>query len=100
MSQETQPLTNADVRYMIGVRYRALRVDLETSQTEMAKLIGIPRSTLSSIERGKMLPNLILANTLCKYYKAPLDFLFSGRGLNRKLNSKWGTLAQRSTPPI
>lgn len=97
MTDHNKPLTHDEMRYMIGIRFHALRLDMGLNQTDTAALLDIPRSTLSSIERGKMLPNMILANRIMRVYRAPLDFLFTGKGLDRKLTTKWGTFAQRKT---
>ncbi|MBX9653704.1 helix-turn-helix domain-containing protein, partial [bacterium] len=59
--------------------------------------LELPARTLSSYERGNAFPSLNRAHTICRFYDAPMDFLFTGQGLGRVLNSKIGTMAQRRT---
>jgi len=47
--------------YGIGAALRARRIHLAKSTTEVAATVGIPRSTLSRIEAGKMSPTWGLA---------------------------------------
>ncbi len=70
---------------IIGQRFRALRIDSKLSQSEAARAMDIPRSTLTSIESGRSLPSLILAGRIAAFYQAPVDFILTGKGLDRQL---------------
>lgn len=82
-------------RMMIGLRLKALRQSKKITQRVAAESIGLPASSLSSLERGRTYPSLKRAGLLCAYYDAPIDFLLTGKGLNRTLNTKLGTMVQR-----
>lgn len=72
-------------RKMIALRFKVLRLETGLTAATVAKELDIPRSTLTSIEHGRHLPNLIITRLLMANYNAPIDFLFTGRGLDRVL---------------
>ncbi len=94
-TESPKPLTLREKRQIMGIRLRALRIDMGLSQRQAADRIDVPRSTISGMEQGRTTPNVFRLRLMCQMYRAPMDFLFTGRGLDRVLNSKWGTLAQR-----
>lgn len=96
-TESPKPLTLREKRQIMGIRLRALRLDLGLTQGQVALRLDVPRSTISGMEQGRTTANVFRLRLLCQLYHAPMDFLFTGRGLDRVLNSKWGTLAQRTT---
>lgn len=95
MASFNETPTLESIRMMLGMRLRALRQEKKLTQKVAAERLELPARTLSSYERGDAFPSLNRAHTICKFYDAPMDFLFDGKGLNRTLNTKLGTMAQR-----
>ena len=52
------------------------RKDARLSQEELAKIIGITRTYLSEIERGKKVPGADIAKFLCIVLEVPFEVLF------------------------
>lgn len=75
---------------LIAQRFKALRIDSGMQAASVARALDMPSSTLRSIEAGKHLPNLIVCGILCAFYDAPVDFILTGTGLNRKLKMPRG----------
>ena len=59
---------NTQALYDIGSQIRKLRLENEWKQIELAKKIGVDRTSLSSYERGKRIPDIFIlcriANTM------------------------------------
>lgn len=49
------------------------------SQTELGKLCGVSRQTISSIERGDYHPSVVLALRLAKIFEKTVEDLFNWR---------------------
>ncbi len=58
-------------------RLKELRARDGLSQTELAKLTGSSRQTISLIERGDYLPSILIAMKIAKVFKMPVDDVFS-----------------------
>lgn len=52
------------------------RKNRKLTQEELAKLIGVSRQTIISLESGKFNPNLELAYTLAKFFHMSIEELF------------------------
>lgn len=52
------------------------RVELEIGQEELAKLVGVTRQAIHSIENGKYQPSVILAFKLAKALDIDINELF------------------------
>ena len=61
------PLENQVKRY---------REEIEISQTELGKLIGVSRQTISSIERGDYHPSIVLALKLSQLFRVNVEEVF------------------------
>lgn len=72
-------------RALIAQRFRALRIAAGLTPAAVYTSLDIPRTTLQSIESGAHLPNVIVCGILCAFYDAPVDFILTGTGLNRRL---------------
>lgn len=46
------------------------------TQDDLAKLIGVSRQTINSIEKGRYVPSTVLALKLSKIFKKPVDDIF------------------------
>ncbi|MFZ2288029.1 MAG: helix-turn-helix transcriptional regulator [Bacteroidales bacterium] len=47
------------------------------TQEELARVIGVTRQAINSIELGKFVPSTVLALRLSKYFDKPVNDLFS-----------------------
>ena len=52
-----------------------LRKQKKLTQNEMAKILGIARTTYSSYEQGRRMPDTDLQNTIADYFGVSLDYL-------------------------
>lgn len=57
-------------------RLKVARAERNISQEELAKLVGVTRQTISSIETGQYCPSALLAFVLSKRLEKPIDELF------------------------
>ena len=53
-----------------------LREDKKISQTELGKLCGVSRQTISSIERGDYHPSVVLALKLSEIFETSVETIF------------------------
>ena len=61
---------------MEKIKMRQARSDLNLSQDELAKRIGVSRQTINMIECGNYNPTLALCIKICKELNKTLDELF------------------------
>jgi putative transcriptional regulator len=65
-------------KYKINNNIRKLRFfNDEMTQQELAKLVGVTRQTINSLENGKYAPSLDLAFRIALAFDVPLDSVFS-----------------------
>ncbi len=57
-------------------RLKVARAERNISQEELAKLVGVTRQTISSIETGQYCPSTLLAFLLAKKLEKRVDELF------------------------
>jgi putative transcriptional regulator len=57
-------------------RLRVARAERELSQGDLARLVGVSRQTISSIETGQYTPSALLAFRLAQAVGMPIDHLF------------------------
>jgi putative transcriptional regulator len=60
----------------LGNRLKVARAEKNISQDELAKLAGVTRQTISSIETGLYCPSTLLAFVLSKRLDKRIDELF------------------------
>ena len=60
----------------LGNRLRVARAEWNLSQTELARLVGVTRQTISSIETGQYCPSALLAFVLSQRLGMRVDELF------------------------
>ena len=61
---------------MKNLRLKAARAGKDLSQDDLAKLCGVSRQTISSIEKGDYNPTINLCIAICKALDKTLDDLF------------------------
>jgi transcriptional regulator with XRE-family HTH domain len=66
---------SSDIRVKFGDRVRRLRKAKGVTQMELAELLGVGRSYLSQIERGKRDPGLRLVKSIADGLKTTLSDL-------------------------
>jgi len=54
-----------------------LRTKAEITQEELAGAVGVTRQTIIAIEKGNYTPSVILALKIAKFFKKPLEEIFS-----------------------
>ena len=65
-------------KFKINNNIRKLRFfNDEMTQQELAKLAGVTRQTINSLEKGKYSPSLDLAFRIALAFDVPLDSVFS-----------------------
>ena len=57
-------------------RLKELRARDGLNQTELAKLAGVSRQTISLLERGEYTPSVIIAITISQIFKEPVESVF------------------------
>lgn len=62
----------------IGERIHSRRKELNITQTQISKEIGISSGNLSSIESGKVLPSSLALIGLSKILKCSIDWILTG----------------------
>lgn len=58
-------------------RLKELRARDGLNQTELAKLAGVSRQTISLLERDEYTPSVIIAITISQIFKEPVESVFS-----------------------
>jgi transcriptional regulator with XRE-family HTH domain len=66
-----------DLLIRIGVRIRTLRLKRGWTQVEMAEKVGIDRSFLADVERGKRNVSILNLELIAKGLRVSLSQLFS-----------------------
>ena len=57
-------------------RIEQLRKERGIRQDELAKLMGVSRQTISSLETGKYNPSIYLAYKIAKYFEMAIEDVF------------------------
>lgn len=61
---------------MKNTKMKAARAELDLSQEELAKIVGVTRQTINLIELGNYNPTLNLCISICKALNKTLNDLF------------------------
>ena len=65
-----------DDKLILKNRLKDARAEMKLSQTELAKVVGVSRNTISSIETGQFNPTAKLALLLCVALEKKFEELF------------------------
>ena len=57
-------------------RIEAIRKEREIRQEEFAKIMGVSRQTISSLENGRYNPSIMLAYKIAKYFDMTIEEVF------------------------
>lgn len=61
---------------MKNLKMKVARAEKDLSQEQLAKLVGVSRQTINSIEKGDYNPTINLCISICKALGKTLDELF------------------------
>ncbi|MDG5785854.1 helix-turn-helix transcriptional regulator [Evansella sp. AB-P1] len=61
---------------MKNKKMKIARVEMDLSQEQLAKVVGVTRQTIGMIETGNYNPSLKLCNAICKALNKTLDEIF------------------------
>ena len=62
--------------YMRNLKMKFRRIELDMSQSELAKKAGVTRQTIGLIEAGEFNPSIKLCIAICKALGVKLDDIF------------------------
>ena len=65
------------MREIISNKVYELRFNASITQEALADAIGVTRQTIIAIEKGNYTPSVILALKIAKFFKKPLEQIFS-----------------------
>ena len=57
-------------------KLKEYRAKVGINQSEMGKLVGVSRQTISQIERGDYSPSVVLALKIAKYFSVSVEDIF------------------------
>ena len=57
-------------------RIRVYRAEHRLSQADLAKIIGVSRKTISTIEVGKFVPSTVIALKIARHFGVPVEDIF------------------------
>ncbi|MGD2157817.1 MAG: helix-turn-helix transcriptional regulator [Anaerolineales bacterium] len=61
----------------IDNRIKEHRLQNELTQEELGQAVGVSRQSINAIERGRYIPSLPLALKFARYFKRPIEELFT-----------------------
>ena len=67
-------LSGGDAMRNLKMKFR--RIELDMSQTALAKKVGVTRQTIGLIEAGEFNPSIKLCRSICRALGVTLDDLF------------------------
>ncbi|MEK7578019.1 MAG: helix-turn-helix transcriptional regulator [Patescibacteria group bacterium] len=56
-----------------------LRKEMETTQEDLAKTVGVSRQTIIAVEKGNYIPSLLLGMKIARFFKKPVEEVFRYR---------------------
>lgn len=68
------------MEHILKNRLKELRARDGVNQTQMAKLAGVSRQTISLIERGEYTPSIVIAMKIAQVFKEPVENVFRLEG--------------------
>ncbi|WP_239256641.1 helix-turn-helix domain-containing protein [Listeria ilorinensis] len=71
---------------MFALRIKELRKESNKTQEQMAKILGVAKTTYASYEQGKRTPDTDLQNKIASYFDVTLDYLH-GRSEQKNLTA-------------
>ena len=72
----TRKVVKGGVHLPLNNRLKEYRAKHNINQSEMGKLVGVSRQTISMIERGDYSPSVTLALKIARYFHAHVEDIF------------------------
>ncbi|EAH1461139.1 helix-turn-helix transcriptional regulator [Listeria monocytogenes] len=72
---------------MFALRIKELRKESKKTQEEMAKILGVAKTTYASYEQAKRMPDAEIQNKIANYFDVSLDYLH-GRSRHKNINAE------------
>ena len=85
---------------MRNLKMKFRRIELDMSQTELAKKAGVTRQTIGLIEAGEFNPSIKLCIAICKALGVKLDDIFWEDEEDEVENEKYGVCGFEKLAPI
>lgn len=57
-------------------KLKVLRAEKDMTQEQLAKAVGVTRSTINYIEKNEYMPSLALATRLARFFGKPIEQIF------------------------
>ena len=57
-------------------RLKVARAEMDLTQEELAKLIGVSRQTINAVESGRYVPSTVLALKMAQVFGKPVEEVF------------------------
>ena len=57
-------------------RLKVARAEMDLTQEELAKLIGVSRQTVNAVESGRYVPSTVLALKMAQVFGKPVEEIF------------------------
>ena len=58
-------------------RIRVERAEVRMTQQQLADAVGVSRQTVNAVETGKFVPSTLLALTLARTFRKPVEAIFA-----------------------
>jgi len=71
------PLYWIDMKEMVRNKIYEIRMHADITQEALSGEVGVSRQTIVAIEKGNYVPSVLLALKLAKFFKRPVEDLFS-----------------------
>ncbi len=65
-----------ELRQIIATNLRQFREERDLSQTDLGKIIGKAKTTISTWERGESMPDAAMLYRLATYYNKTIDMMY------------------------
>jgi len=65
-----------ELRQIIAANLRQFREERDLSQTDLGKIIGKAKTTISTWERGESMPDAAMLYRLATYYNKTIDMMY------------------------
>lgn len=79
---------NENIKKYLGIRVRSLRENASLTQEELAALCDVSWRTISNLERGLVVPDLLMLCKIAKKFNVSLDELLNIELQNNKSLSR------------
>ena len=60
----------------LGNHMKVFRAKKDLTQEKLAELVGVTRTTINFVERGKWVPSAVLAIKIARVFKVPFEEAF------------------------